>query len=115
MIDYAIEKARGLKRPQGQARVFCVITDKKGRVLAESENSYTKTHPTQKNYATKVGTPYKEYLHAEIAAIIRAKGKGVHLYVARVDASGAPVTAKPCPICQHAIDTLCQFKSITFT
>jgi tRNA(Arg) A34 adenosine deaminase TadA len=78
--------------------------DKKGRLLSVGFNSYTKTHPIQRYFARKVGHAKKEYLHAEIAAIIRAKDKLIHkITIERYDRHGNPACAKPCKICQEAI------------
>lgn len=82
------------------------IYDKHGIKLAEECNSYTKTHPLQKFYATKVGTPKREYLHAEVRAIIKALKKGVphKIFISRVNPkNGNTGIAKPCPICILAI------------
>lgn len=82
------------------------IYDKHGIRLAEEHNSYTKTHPIQKEYAIKVGTPQREYLHAEIRAIIKALKKGVpyKIFISRVNPKNGNIgCAKPCPICELAI------------
>ena len=49
--------------------------DKKGNLLSEAMNSYKKTHPLQAYFAEKVGLPDKVFLHAEIAAILKAGKK----------------------------------------
>ena len=78
--------------------------DKKGRLLAAAFNSYTKTHPLQQYFARKVGHPHCEFLHAEIHAILKCKGKPIYrISVERYDAQGLPANAQPCPICQEAI------------
>lgn len=78
--------------------------DKKGKLLSVANNSYTKSHPKQKHYAIKAGQGYRQTLHAEIAALIRSKGKTVHtLLVQRFDSSGNPKLASPCPVCMEAI------------
>ncbi len=79
------------------------IYDKKNKIVAEAENSFTKTHPLQLKYAMACGMPFKAFLHAEILAIIRAKGKGHKIVVERFNKAGEPVLAKPCPICMMAI------------
>jgi len=71
--------------------------------LAKSTNSYSRTHPVQAKYAAKAGEPYKIYLHAEIAALVKAKGKGFKIKVERYNTSGEPLLAAPCPICMMAI------------
>jgi tRNA(Arg) A34 adenosine deaminase TadA len=78
--------------------------DKKGKLLSVGINDYNKTHPLQKYFAEKVGHFHREYLHAEIAAIVRCKDKKIYrITVERYDKHGLPVNAKPCPICQEAI------------
>lgn len=78
--------------------------DRKGRILACATNSYTKTHPVQKHFATKVGHFDKQFLHAEIACILRCKEQIIHtLKVWRYGADGMLLCAKPCCICQEAI------------
>ena len=80
--------------------------NKRGQLLSVGFNSYEKSHPIQKHFADLVGMPEKKYLHAEIAAIIRAKDKQIYrLTVERYDATGLPVNAAPCPVCQQAIAT----------
>lgn len=103
MLDRAIEKARQIPYVQGESRVYAIITDEKDRIISEGQNSYTKTHPIQKKIACCVGLPDKEYLHAEMQSIIRSKGRGCNIFIARVDYKGRPKLAKPCPVCEHAI------------
>lgn len=84
-------------------RVIAKCYDKRGRLLSVAENSYSKSHPEQKRLATLTGQPYKQFLHAEIAAIIRAR-KPVHrIMVIRVNKHGETRLAMPCVICQAAI------------
>ena len=90
------------------------VFDRKGKIISEAYNSYTKTHPVQYNYAKQCGEPYKIYLHAEIAAIIKAKGKGYRILVERYNAQGIPLLASPCPICMHAI-SLTSIKRVEYT
>ena len=78
--------------------------DKRGRLLAVATNSYTKTHPLQAYFARKVGHPAKQFLHAELACILRCKDQPIHtLRIFRYGATGELACAKPCPICQEAI------------
>lgn len=78
--------------------------NKQGQLIGVGINSYTKTHPLQSYFAHKVGHPEKQYLHAEIQAILRCKDKPIYrITVERYDKHGLPVNAKPCPICQAAI------------
>jgi len=51
-----------------------------------------------------VGHPQKQYLHAEIAAILAAKTRIIHkIKIERYNTYGKPMLAKPCTICQLAI------------
>lgn len=78
--------------------------DRKGRLLSVGFNSYTKSHPLMASLAKEVGHIDQIYLHAEIAAILRAKDKQIHrISIERYDAAGRPALAAPCPICQRAI------------
>lgn len=78
--------------------------DKRGRLIACATNSYTKTHPLQKYFADKVGHFHREFLHAEIACLLRCKDRLIHtLKVWRYSTDGQLVCAKPCEICQEAI------------
>jgi deoxycytidylate deaminase len=90
--------SRRTKRQSITALAF----DKRGRLLSVGRNSYTKTHPVQMRYARKVGKPGAIYLHAEIAALIKARGEVYKLVVNRQGARG-PLPACPCDICQGAI------------
>ena len=80
-----------------------VIYNKKGRILSEAENSYTKTHPYQKRLAEKSKNPHRIYLHAEIAALVRCRGVPYKISITRINAHGELVLAKPCDICELAI------------
>ncbi len=87
--------------------VVATVYDKRGKVLACCHNSYTKTHPIQAHYAKMAGGRFVEkiYLHAEIAAIIKAKGEGdaYKIKIERYSKDGSPRNAKPCPVCELAI------------
>lgn len=82
------------------------LYDKKGRVLAVGENSYTKTHPIQVKLAHKHNLKEKIFLHAEIAALVKLKNwdNVYRIKIERYDKKGKPRNAKPCPICQDALD-----------
>lgn len=83
-----------------------VIYDKRGRVISVGFNSYVKTHPVQAEHAKRVGLPEKQYLHAEIHAIVRCKdlSRAHKIFVSRWDKNGRPMFAKPCPVCMSAIE-----------
>lgn len=104
MIDYALERAKEIEYVQGQRRIYAVIVDKRGKILAEGTNSYIKTHPVQAYYAEKVDFPERVYLHAEVAALVRVRhGNPYKIFIARVDAHGNPMLAAPCEVCTEAI------------
>ena len=96
------------KRKQKKYFVMAKITDKSGMVLSVGHSSYVKTHPLQKKVAQKVGLPKKEFLHAEVMAIVRLRPEHRHkahtITVYRFTADGRPALAKPCPVCQSMIE-----------
>lgn len=79
--------------------------DRRGRLLSVASNSYSKTHPLQKKYAARSGNADREYLHAELAALIKAvkRGKPYRLVVVRVGKNGQHMFSKPCDCCVQAI------------
>jgi deoxycytidylate deaminase len=87
-------------------RVTAIIYDKRGRVLSVGQNSYVKTHPLQAKAAQRAGFPEKLYLHAEIHAITRVKdlSRATRIFVARFGRDGKQRLAKPCAVCQRAIE-----------
>jgi tRNA(Arg) A34 adenosine deaminase TadA len=89
-----------MKRHLVQASCY----DKRGRLIATAENNYRKTHPLQAHFAELSGTPERKYLHAEILALLRCKGRVVHaMHVERYYKDGKPALAAPCPMCRAAI------------
>lgn len=91
---------------KARQQLTAIIYDKRGRVLARATNSYTQTHPRQVEYARRAGKPKREYLHAEIAAIIRCRdkiNKAHKIRVERYGKDGEPRLAKPCEVCVLAI------------
>jgi deoxycytidylate deaminase len=90
-----------------KCRICAICTDKRGNILSVGTNSYTKTHPTQKRYAEKVNLHLKEFVHAEIKALLALDRytlpKAHALYICRVLKDGTASLAKPCMICSAAI------------
>jgi deoxycytidylate deaminase len=86
--------------------IKAVIYDRRGRVLSIGYNSYLKTHPIQAHHARVAGEPERMFLHAEIHALVRCRdlSKADKIFVSRWDNNGRPKLAKPCKICQSAID-----------
>jgi deoxycytidylate deaminase len=85
-------------------QISAIIYDKKGRILSVGENSYIKTHPIQAQYAKKVHEPKKQFLHAEIDAIIKCRNleKAHKMVVIRPTSYGFGAS-KPCAVCALAI------------
>lgn len=85
-------------------KLIAKIYDKRDRLLSTGTNSYVQTHPIQAHFARLVDQPHRIYLHAEIQAIIRARGKAMHkIRVERYNAKGGEADAFPCPVCMLAI------------
>ena len=87
--------------------IKAIVYDKRGRKLTEGTNSYTKTHTLQAKFAVQVGLDDKVFLHAEIAALSRLKSfhKPYKIVVERYLSDGSTALARPCPVCQAAIES----------
>lgn len=119
-----LEKLIGILRdmPQHQQvkctrkkyKIIACALDKKGKVLAMRTNEYNCSHPLQKHFAVLAGKPEAIFLHAEIAALIAARKEVHKLLIARIDKKGNPLSAKPCPICEKAIEAF-GVKEIEYT
>ena len=83
--------------------ITALAYDKLGKLLSVGRNSYTKTHPLQAQLGRRTGKPDAIYLHAELAALLKAREQVWKLVVLRYDKEGKPALAKPCPSCQLAI------------
>jgi tRNA(Arg) A34 adenosine deaminase TadA len=84
--------------------VLAKCFDKRGRLISSAYNSYQKSHPMMARIASRLGMPDKQFLHAEILAIIRARGKIIDkITVERYDSFGNPANAMPCKLCMEAI------------
>lgn len=86
-----------------KVKIKATIFDRKGKIISIGYNSYVKTHPTMKKYASLTGEDYKSFLHAEVHALIRCTGIPHKIKIERYDKKGNPKIAKPCPICELAI------------
>lgn len=96
-------------------KVVAYCYDKRGRLISRASNSYKKTHPLQKHFANLVGRPEAEYLHAEIAALLRTNDRPIHhIHIERFDKQGNPALAKPCSICEAAIKAY-GVKTVSYT
>jgi len=96
--------------------ITAIISDRKNKVLSIGKNNYTKTHPIQAKHAKKVGEPMRNFLHAEINAIVRCKDidSAHRIQIFRYGKDGIQRLAKPCPICMSAIEAT-RIKVIEFT
>ena len=98
-----VEKtARNFLLGRTEKHRVCAITTYKGKITAIGLNSYVKTHPEQARLAARVGHASKQYLHAEVAALLKSK-KADKIHVFRLNKQGKWLNAKPCSICQLAI------------
>jgi len=81
--------------------------DKRGRLISKATNNYNKSHPLMAMFSKKVGhSCQKIYLHAEVAALIKAGEREVYkIKVERFGKRGTPLPSMPCPICMEAIKT----------
>lgn len=111
-----VEKFLSLARSLAEESSFrrfrlgsCIV--KKGKIISVGFNLH-KTHPLQRHYNTLLRTDIEadapHYIHAEMAALIKAKSlnidlKGAELYVYRIAADGEPSMARPCAACMKAI------------
>ena len=93
---------------RGEFNLTATLYDKRGRKLAVGTNSYIKTHPLQSKFAVEAGKPGAIFLHAEIDALRKCKDWSSirKIVIERYDSQGNPKLAKPCKVCQHAIDTI---------
>jgi tRNA(Arg) A34 adenosine deaminase TadA len=98
--------------------ITATIFDKRGRVLSIGHNNYVKTHPVQAEFAAKYGNEKKQFLHAEIDAILKCSclNRAHRILITRfAKRTGLPRCAKPCPICEAAIRELTPIKIVEHT
>jgi len=96
VIDYA-------KSSPAKFRHAAICLDSRGRIVSHATNS-RKTHPMQAEYAKRTGKEQKVSLHAEIAALIRAREDIETVVVARINKRGELRNSRPCPICKLALE-----------
>lgn len=82
--------------------VAAAALDKKGRIIAIGQNSYVKSHPLMRRYGLNKD---QIFLHAEVSALVKTRRKAHTLVVARVNKKGNFAMAKPCKVCQLAINS----------
>jgi deoxycytidylate deaminase len=85
---------------------------KKNRVIASAVNDYTRTHPVQffaaQNAARIFNQPHldkKQFLHAELRSLIKAREDADTIVVCRVGGHGGEELrlSRPCIICSNYI------------
>lgn len=116
MIEYVLSKAREIPYVKGEQRIFSAIFDKRNRLVAESPCLYRKSHPRQKDLSVRTG--FEEgrcNLHSEVNALIKSRGRGCKIVIARVGANGRPLDAHPCPSCSLAIKEATWIKSVEYS
>ena len=106
VIDYA-------KASEAKFRHAAICLDKRGQIVSHATNS-RKTHPLQAEYAKRTGKEQKVSLHAEIAALIRARDDIETVVVARINKRGELRNSRPCPICRLALEEA-EVKEIWFS
>ena len=99
-IDLAVKTA--MQSPF-KHRIGAVILDNKDNILAVGCNS-RKTHPVQYKHAQRAGNDKRQFLHAEIAALVKIRsGLPETILVVRVGNDGSLKMARPCPVCMSAL------------
>lgn len=83
--------------------VIAATLDRHNNIIATAENSYCKTHPLQAHLAERAGRPCREYLHAEIGALVKSCTKAESIMVVRSTRRGLTRCARPCDICMMAL------------
>jgi deoxycytidylate deaminase len=114
-LEYAIEQCKKIPYVRKQSRHYCVITTKRGKIVAEASNDYRRTHPKQARAAKKAGRPEACYLHSEILALIRSRGVGEKMFIVRLDSENNAVYSAPCEICSAYIKEAGHIKSVEYT
>ncbi len=101
--DYVDKVIDAAKLSESKFRHAAICLNHNGHIVATATNS-RKTHPQQAEYAKRVGKPQKVSLHAELAALIRAREDVETLIVCRINKSGDLRNSKPCPVCSLALE-----------
>lgn len=94
--------------------VISATLDNRNNIITIAQNSYIKTHPIQHKFSLMIGNNNKNYLHAEIAALVKSHNQAKSIIVIRVTRSGLIRMAKPCKICMLAIKEA-KIKKIYYT
>ena len=99
-IDKVIDAA---KQSEAKFRHAALCINSRGHIVASATNS-RKTHPQQAEYAKRTGREQKVSLHAEIAALIRAREDVEIVIVCRLNKRSELRLSKPCPVCRLALE-----------
>jgi len=94
--------------------VIAASLDHHNNIISIGENSYQKTHPMQSRLSQKCGNRNREYLHAEIASLVKNRNKPESIIVIRITSTGLVRMARPCNICNLAIREV-GIRNIIFT
>ena len=91
-----------MAKSQTRYSIEAIARDARGRIISRGFNNYNKSHPLQSHFAELAGHPKKQFLHAEILTILRARDKKIYsLEVINHTTSAIPY---PCAICQLAVE-----------
>jgi len=101
--DYIDKVVDAAKHSESKFRHAAICLNSSGHIVATATNS-RKTHPQQAEYAKRVGRPQKVSLHAELAALIKAREDVETVVVCRLNKRGELRLSKPCPVCRLALD-----------
>ena len=94
--------------------VIAASLDHHNNIISIGENSYQKTHPMQSRLSLKCGNRNREYLHAEIASLVKNRNKPESIMIVRITSTGLVRMARPCNICNLAIREV-GIRNIIFT
>jgi deoxycytidylate deaminase len=83
--------------------VIAASLDHHNNIISIGENSYQKTHPMQSRLSLKCGNRNREYLHAEIASLVKNRSIVESIMVVRMTSTGLVRMARPCNICNLAL------------
>ena len=94
--------------------VLAASLDHHNNIISIGENSYQKTHPMQSRLSLKAGNRNREYLHAEIASLVKNRSYVESIMVVRMTCGSLVRMARPCNICNLALREA-QIKYIYFS
>jgi tRNA(Arg) A34 adenosine deaminase TadA len=97
------KKENGVLFQRNKYIVGALALDSNDSVIAVSFNSYIKTHPYMKELAGKANRHEAIYLHAEVSALIKARGNAHTIVIARLTANDNLALSRPCSICEMAL------------